>query len=121
MQQTHFRYHDYSNPDPPHQPLYLKTVLEFLGPHREILDAGCGDGNFAESLSQAGHKVYGIDLSEGGIAKAQSRNCGSFKLGSVYDDYREMFDRQFDAIISVEVIEHLYDPRTFTRRIHEAL
>ncbi len=66
--------------------------------------------------------MFGIDLSEGGIAKSRERKCGTFKVASVYDDFGAIFPAtKFDAVISVEVIEHLYDPRTFTRRIYDAL
>ncbi len=120
MSDTAYGYHDYSIPDPPHQPLYLKQMLKFLGTPKTVLDAGCGDGNFSESLAQGGHTLYGIDLSEGGIAKAKQRNCGIFAVCSVYDDFGNVFQQEFDAVVSVEVIEHLYDPRDFTRQIYDA-
>ena len=127
MEPTPHLYHDYAIPDPPHQPLYLRTMLRVLasGEIRTILDAGCGDGNFTASLADAGYHVFGIDLSGGGIEKANKRQTpnASFAVASVYDDYRAVFpgQTQFDAIVSVEVIEHLYDPRQFVRRALEAV
>ena len=32
---------------------------------REILDVGCGDGNFTASLAERSYEMYGVDLSEG--------------------------------------------------------
>ena len=68
--------------------------------------------------------MYGIDLSDGGILRAKDRypTC-HFAKWSVYDDYREAFPEvpAFDAIVSVEVIEHLYGPRIFVQRAKEAL
>jgi 2-polyprenyl-6-hydroxyphenyl methylase/3-demethylubiquinone-9 3-methyltransferase len=128
MSNRESHYHDYANPDPPHQPLYLKLVLGHLSAPRgikNVLDAGCGDGNFAESLAQAGYSVFGIDLSEGGIARATERKAPQalFRVGSVYDDFRELFSecREFDAVVSIEVIEHLHKPRAFIRRAYEGL
>ena len=120
-------YSDYSTPDPPHQGLYLHKVVRILsdaeirGP---ILDAGCGDGNFTHSLSEVGFQMCGIDLSDGGITRAtqQYPSC-RFAKWSVYDDYRRAFVglATFDAVIAIEVIEHLYSPKTFVRRVGEAL
>ncbi len=120
-------YSNYDSPDPPHQPLYLKGMLQDLkdgGNIRTILDVGCGDGNFAKSLAEAGYSLHGIDLSEGGIAKCRERYPqAKFAVASAYDDYRSVFPGtpQFDAIISIEVIEHLYSPKQFVQRCAEAV
>jgi len=126
MLDPNYSYHDYDKPDPPHQALYLRRLLGHLksGPGVvRVLDAGCGDGNFMASLSEAGFEVYGVDLSAGGIANARRRypNLRFFE-GSVYDDLLSMSGApSFDAVVSIEVIEHLYNPRLFVRRAHEAL
>ena len=120
-------YSNYDSPDPPHQPLYLQAMLQDLrecAEVRTILDVGCGDGNFANSLTAAGYSLYGMDLSEGGIAKCKERYPDTqFAVASAYDDYQTVFPgvSQFDAIISVEVIEHLYSPKQFAKRCAEAV
>jgi 2-polyprenyl-3-methyl-5-hydroxy-6-metoxy-1,4-benzoquinol methylase len=114
------------HPDPPHQPMYLRKMLKYLGAQRSIrtvLDAGCGDGNFAASLADAGYDIYGFDMSASGIKIAQRRGLGRFAQASVYDDFTTIFDDMdvFDAVVAVEVIEHLYDPRLFIKRARAAL
>src|SRR5687768_1313791 len=110
------KYHDYAQADPPHQPLFLGPIVQHLcrANARMVLDAGCGDGNLTQSLQEAGFSMHGIDLSEGGIARAQARypDC-KFRSASVYDDLTHLFPDApaFDAIVSIEVIEHLYSPR----------
>ena len=121
-----YTYHNYEQLDPRHQPLYLSFVLRHLRSDpsiRRVLDAGCGDGNFAASVADAGFEVCGIDASEGGIRRAKSLYPQiQFAEGSVYSDLTKPFQsKQFDAIISIEVIEHLYSPRTFVLRVNEAL
>jgi 2-polyprenyl-6-hydroxyphenyl methylase/3-demethylubiquinone-9 3-methyltransferase len=39
----------------------------------------------------------------------------------LYDDFVESFGTRFDLVVSVEVVEHLYDPETFVTRVREAL
>lgn len=122
-----YTYNDFEHhPDPPHQPWYLDKMLKYLRaadpPVQTILDAGSGDGNFAVSLADAGFEMYGIDLSESGVRIAQERGIGTFARHSLYDGLREPFGlNAYDAIISVEVIEHLYAPRRFIAQAHEAL
>lgn len=88
-----------------------------------VLDAGCGDGNFTASLSKAGFQMSGFDGSEGGIAKARLKYPNiAFNCGSLYDDLCAPFGAgPFDAIVSIEVIEHLYSPRKFLQRARDAL
>lgn len=87
-----------------------------------VLDAGCGNGHFARELRERGLSVCGLDLEESGVLQAR-RLCPDirFAVASVYDDIRALFGQEFDAVISLEVIEHLYDPRMFIRRIRECL
>ena len=121
-----YYYHDFAQPDPPHQGLYLELVLRFLRSDRTIvrvLDAGCGDGNFTASLSDEGFEMYGIDLSSGGISTAKERYPQvSFFQASLYDSFTAACGvSTFDAVVAIEVIEHLYSPRQFVQRAHAAL
>lgn len=124
---TQHAYDDWeTNPDPPHQPFYLEAMLRRLradGSIRTILDMGCGNGNFAASLADAGYQMFGVDMSRKGVELAEARGKGQFARASVYDDLRSVFPQQasFDAIVCIEVIEHLYSPRVAMKRAFEAL
>jgi len=124
--QYQYTYNDHAyHPDPPHQPLYLTKVLKALRADPSVvtvLDAGCGDGNFGESLANEGYDVFGIDMSEAGIRRAQQRGVGTFALGSVYEPFGASFAMDhFDAVLAVEVVEHLYSPRIFAKNAFDAL
>ena len=70
-----------------------------------ILDLGCGKGRFARRLRDLGSEVVGLDPSAGMLAHAGglSRVMGSAT--------RLPFPpRRFDAIVAVEVFEHLHAP-----------
>lgn len=96
--------------------------LENLPRGSSVLDAGCGNGSFAQVLADRGFDVCGSDLSESGVQHARTLGTGGrFEVASVYDDLLELFGKPFDAIASLEVVEHLYDPQTFAMRMHQAL
>jgi 2-polyprenyl-3-methyl-5-hydroxy-6-metoxy-1,4-benzoquinol methylase len=89
---------------------------------RRVLDIGCGNGALTNEVSKAGLGVVGVEVSESGIAIAQRSyprirflNCGVDS--PLPDSLRE----NFDAVISVEVIEHLALPRLLFERAKEAL
>ncbi|MEY8338010.1 class I SAM-dependent methyltransferase [Lachnospiraceae bacterium 62-35] len=77
-----------------------------------ILDLGCGNGEIANLLIFEGFDVYGVDASAQGIAIAEKQNPGHFFIMNFESDELpdELKKKKFDAIISTEVIEHLYSP-----------
>lgn len=100
-------------------------MLEFLGelpPGSKVLDAGCGGGEFSIGLADAGYRIFGCDLNESGVHHAQGLGIGQFAVHSLYENLTGPFgEADFDAIVCVEVIEHLYSPNTFALRAYEAL
>lgn len=78
-----------------------------------ILDLGCGNGTLATALQARGHEVVAVDASADGIELARQHFPGiRFEIASVYEDtFAEIVGGDFDFVISMEVIEHLYWPR----------
>ena len=74
-----------------------------------VLDVGCGGGLLSEPLARMGGKVTGIDATEELVNSAQSHAAAS----GVDVDYRvataEEVKGPFDAVIALEVIEHVAD------------
>jgi 2-polyprenyl-3-methyl-5-hydroxy-6-metoxy-1,4-benzoquinol methylase len=98
---------------------YLLTRLMFLcselPPHSRVLDVGCGNGFVALEIAKRGHGVVGIDLAERGVQLARE-NCptGRFEvLPADKDILLALHEEPFDLVYSLEVIEHVYDPRSF--------
>ncbi len=122
---TTYRFRDHGSNRPGSWRYLWQPVIEELAslPSRSrVLDAGCGNGTFVQALFEQGYDVCGTDLSEKGIEHARSLGMpGRFEVASVYDNLLELFGQPFDAIVSLEVVEHLYDPQTFAQRVHQAL
>src|SRR5262245_5415570 len=114
----------YSNADPQcHHCYVLPAVLELLKTTRgkRIFDIGCGNGAADQVLHEHGFEVMAVDISETGIALArQTYPNVQFEVANCYDDLASRFNK-FSVVISLEVIEHLYDPRTFIRRSRDLL
>lgn len=81
---------------------------------RRVLDLGCGNGSLTRALAAAGFDAMGCDADREGIEIA-SREGGRFTVASVYDDPRDLGATGFDAVVSAEVVEHLFSPRRLPR------
>jgi 2-polyprenyl-3-methyl-5-hydroxy-6-metoxy-1,4-benzoquinol methylase len=89
--------------------------------HTRVFDLGCGNGATANELSQRGFHLTGVDPSKSGIKHANASFPHlSLHVGSGYDDLRQRFGT-FPIVISLEVVEHLYSPRVYARRVHDLL
>ncbi|HEY3488859.1 MAG TPA: methyltransferase domain-containing protein [Candidatus Deferrimicrobiaceae bacterium] len=105
----------------------LPVVLETLGRQARsgrvlrVFELGCGNGSVADALSKEGYEMTGIDPSTEGIAHA-NRVYPWLKLatGSAYDDLAGQYGT-FPAVVSLEVVEHLYYPRKFAAALHDLL
>jgi 2-polyprenyl-3-methyl-5-hydroxy-6-metoxy-1,4-benzoquinol methylase len=98
----------------------LATALTASTPRR-IFDLGCGSGAFAGVLAAQGYAVSGVDPSTSGIASArQAFPKLQLEVGSTEEDLAARFGK-FPAVTSLEVVEHVYAPREFARRVYDLL
>jgi 2-polyprenyl-3-methyl-5-hydroxy-6-metoxy-1,4-benzoquinol methylase len=90
----------------------LPAPLTASGQKIRILDLGCGNGSFSNLLTKLGYAVVGVEESASGVAIAQQNYPGcQFIQGSIYELSHPDLQNSFDIVISVEVIEHLFNPK----------
>lgn len=82
-------------------------------PARDVLDVGAGTGFLSLLLAEIGHRVTGVDLSEGMLAEARRKaaalpNPPTFLLGDVHAPPRP--PATFDVVIERHVLWTLLDP-----------
>ena len=86
----------------------MKQLLSKQDRSIKILDIGCSSGIFLEELLQMGFNVdhlFGIDISEEGIAKAKARGLKHvFVMDGAKIDFPE---ESFDLLISSDSLEHI--------------
>ena len=83
-----------------------KAVIERLNKEESILEVGCGTGQLAEVLINDGYNYeLGFDFSPLGVLYAK-RRC-KVDLFEVADIYDFDFNREYDTLIAIEVLEHI--------------
>lgn len=79
-----------------------------------VLDAGCGIGDHADWLVDAGATVVGVDASERAVASARDRFEASgasvtFHRADLTDPLEFAVDGEFDGVLSHLVLDHVAD------------
>ena len=96
----------------------VETVLASMRPQR-VFDLGCGNGSVAAYLTRMGYHVVGVDPSSDGIRRGREEHPGlELHEGSAYDDLKTVYGT-FPAVISLEVVEHLYYPRQYAATLYD--
>lgn len=85
----------------------------------KILDFGCGSGIFVDELQKKGYQTSGIDISEEAIKYGELRGIKNL---SIQDSHKLNFpDKNFDAVLSMDVLEHLEDESWAIKEVERIL
>src|SRR5690606_22389716 len=83
-----------------------------------LLEVGCGAGWLCPALKQFGH-VTATDLSDQVLARARERVRD---VQFIAGDFMQLdFDKQFDVVISLEVLSHVEDQDAFIAKLNALL
>jgi 2-polyprenyl-3-methyl-5-hydroxy-6-metoxy-1,4-benzoquinol methylase len=101
----------------------VMSMLEQLKIKR-VLDLGSGNGKLCSELARAGYEVAGSECDTQGVAIARRTYPGlPFYNFGVHDDPAELLaqERPFEAVVSTEVVEHLFAPHLLPRYAAQTL
>jgi SAM-dependent methyltransferase len=98
--------------------LALRYWREFEGA-RNVLDVGCGSGEFARHRPHAGVEVHGVDADPRAVELASRyERAVRVDLDAAPLPFE---DATFDAVLAKDVFEHVMEPRELAREIHRVM
>jgi O-antigen chain-terminating methyltransferase len=83
-----------------------RLYLPYFAGCREVLDIGCGRGEFLELAKEAGIAARGIDLSGESVALCRSKKLDA-EVADLFAHLEGLPDRTLGGIFCAQVIEHL--------------
>jgi 2-polyprenyl-3-methyl-5-hydroxy-6-metoxy-1,4-benzoquinol methylase len=96
------------------------TEIDRIRPAR-VFEIGAGNGFVASRIAAMGIEVVAIEPSHSGVEIArQSFPAVQMHVGSAYDDLASQYGK-FPVVISLEVVEHLMEPRLFAKTVFDLL
>ena len=101
-------------------PLRFSAAVAELAGGARVLDVGCGRGVGHDLLAKRYREVHGVDGTEAALAQARARGTAARVVD--LDAGRLPYpDAHFDAVLLLDVIEHLIDPAPIVAEIARIL
>jgi len=95
----------------------IKDFLPTLKGNEEFLDIGCGHGGVSAELIKRGHNVAGIEINEDAIKSLKKKGFEVYQK-----DISKPLElkKQFDIVMILDVLEHLFDPYSLLKEAQKA-
>lgn len=106
-----------------HYERYAAVAANVPASGGNILDLGCGPGTFLGNYASGFRAALGVDVAQPQIQYANEKYANERVQFEATDAVGFAGKRQFDVVISIEVIEHLpsHETQAFLRTIFELL
>ncbi|MFN9624027.1 MAG: class I SAM-dependent methyltransferase [Cyanobacteriota bacterium] len=95
----------------PHDKPEFSVALDQLPADSEVLEVGCGEGQFGSLL--ASDKRFGVDINEQAIQHATAKGLRCRVWNFLQDEVESLPKQEYPYICSFQMIEHLPDPGCF--------
>lgn len=100
--------------------IVLELIRKYFDKPVRMADLAAGEGAFSIKLKELGHEVVAIDASRD-YWKAPEIDLKIQNLDSEFAEKILSNDNKFDAVIAIEIIEHLENPFRFARECAKLL
>lgn len=84
----------------------MADYVEIFRGRTDVLDVGCGRGEFVEALGEAGVTARGIDLNHEMVARCRARGLDVTEADAL-SYLRGLADESLGGLIAAQVVEHL--------------
>jgi len=78
----------------------------YFADRQDVLDIGCGRGEFLEFMRDLGVRARGIDLGEESVTQCRGKGLDA-EVADLFPYLEAQQEGEFDAIFSSQVVEHL--------------
>ena len=99
----------------------ILEMLPRLGPEAKLLDVGCLEGSYTRMYADrvGTESIHGVDISLLDEARAKGIDVIEFDLNS--GEKLPHADSEFDVVVCIESLEHIYPTDFMLREIHRVL
>lgn len=109
-------YEDSTNANPVLMEHFYATMKAHRQPLHDVCEIGCGTGDFLAWLQTKGLSVTGVEFAD---SSNRVKFTGPLHVGRMED--LELPEGAYDAVLLLNVIEHLADPKMVLAKIHRML
>lgn len=86
---------------------YYKFAAKMIGSGKRVLELGCNEGLGTLYLAEFAKEVHGVDFDERAVSWAEKMGVND-TIHFRHDDFLGKTYGAFDAVVSIDVIEHIY-------------